>query len=72
MQRVALGARPDWREKARAAGFAFTEMYGEIYWEEAEAYEFSLRQIDDDILAPSTELHAICREAAGRIVRSEN
>jgi glutathionylspermidine synthase len=71
MQRVALGARPDWREKAQAAGFVFTEMYGEIYWEEAEAYEFSLRQIDRDILAPSTELHAMCREAADRIVRSE-
>ena len=30
MQRVALGARPDWREKAQAAGFVFTEMYDEI------------------------------------------
>lgn len=71
MERVEIGARPNWRERAEEAGFAFHTMHGEPYWDESSAYRFTLRQVEEDIEDPCTELHAMCREAAARIVASE-
>lgn len=70
MERIALGARPDWQEKAEADGFTFHTMYGEPYWDEDTVYAFSLDEIETQIEDPSTALHALCREAAARIVES--
>ncbi|SEM73406.1 Glutathionylspermidine synthase [Loktanella fryxellensis] len=71
MQRIATGARPDLPAKAEAAGFTFHTMYGEPYWDEETAYAFTLAQVETDIEDPATELHAMCREAAARIVDDE-
>lgn len=46
-------------------------MYGEPYWDEETVYAFTLEEIETRIEDPSTELHAMCREAAARIVDSE-
>ena len=46
-------------------------MYGEPYWDEDTVYAFTLEEIETRIEDPSTELHAMCREAAARIVESE-
>ncbi|MCF3973359.1 glutathionylspermidine synthase family protein [Paracoccus salsus] len=71
MDKISLPERPDWRETARDAGFTFADMHGEPYWDESSAYRFSLRQVEDDIEDPATELHAMCREAAAQIVASQ-
>lgn len=71
MERIALGARPDWEDKAREAGFTFAEMHGEPYWSEDTVYAFSLTEVETAIEDPCTELHAMCREAVSRIVASE-
>ena len=71
MQKITLPERPHWRDTAKEVGFTFAEMHGEPYWDETSAYRFTLRQIEDDIEAPSTELHAMCREAAAKIIGSE-
>jgi glutathionylspermidine synthase len=71
MRKVDLPERPGWRDQAEELGFSFADMHGEPYWDETSAYEFTLRQIEDDIEDPSTELHAMCREAAAAIVDSE-
>jgi glutathionylspermidine synthase len=71
LDRPALGARPDWKEKAEADGFTFHTMYGEPYWDEDTVYAFTLEEIETRIEDPSTELHAMCREAAALIVESE-
>ncbi len=71
MKRVALGARPNLEARAEEAGFTFVTMYGEPYWDEETVYAFTLRQIEDDLEDPSTELHAMCREAVERITTSE-
>lgn len=68
MQKVDLPERLDWRERAAELGFTFADMYGEPYWDESSAYQFSLREIEEDIEDPSTELHAMCREAVAAIV----
>lgn len=71
MKRIATQERPDWRTTAEDAGFVFHTMYGEPYWDETSAYEFSLDEIEFDIEDPSTELHKMCREAVDHIVSSE-
>ena len=71
MKRIPLGARPDWRDKAEAAGFAFHSMHGEPYWDEESAYAFTLEEVEGGIEDPSTELHGLCREAAAEITASE-
>lgn len=46
-------------------------MYGEPYWDESHAYEFSLAQVEQDIEAPTQELHQMCLEVVDRVVKSE-
>ena len=70
MERIALPERADWRDKARAVGFGFHEMYGEPYWFEAAAYAFSLAEIEDEIEAPTEELHALCMALVDEVVGS--
>jgi len=71
MQKLHLPERPGWRERAQELGFTFADMNGEPYWDETSAYRFTLRQIEDDIEVPGTELHAMCREAVAHAVTSE-
>ncbi|MBJ2153811.1 glutathionylspermidine synthase family protein [Paracoccus sp. IB05] len=71
MQKITLPERPDWRDKAAELGFTFADMHGEPYWDETSAYAFTLGQIEEDLEDPATALHAMCREAAGQIIASE-
>ncbi|MEB2847969.1 hypothetical protein GAO09_11690 [Rhizobiales bacterium RZME27] len=71
MKRISIAARHDWRDKARAVGFGFHEMYGEPYWVDDAAYTFSLEEIETMIEAPSQELHDMCMDMVGDIVGNE-
>ncbi|MCF1465733.1 glutathionylspermidine synthase family protein [Agrobacterium vitis] len=71
MKRITVAERPDWRDKARAVGFGFHEMYGEPYWVDDAAYVFSLEEIETRIEAPSQELHDMCMDLIGDIVGNE-
>ncbi len=63
MKRHPIPPRRDWRERARALGFAYADIAGEPYWDETACWEFTAGQIDhlDDTLA---ELERLCRLAA--------
>lgn len=52
--------RPDWRKKAEAYGFPFHSAGGNVYWDESVAWSFTLREIEEDIEAPSAELEQMC------------
>ena len=71
MKRFVLPERSNWRDKARACGFGFHEMYGEPYWLDGAAYAFTLEQIERDIEDPSAELHGLCLDLVEEVVRSE-
>lgn len=71
MRRISIPPRPDWREKADAVGFHFHDMYGEPYWVDDAAYCFELEEIERQIEDPSQELHQMCMDLVGDIVRSE-
>ena len=71
MQRIPCDERADWREKANAAGFVFHTMDGQPYWDERAYYAFTLKEIEEDIEAPTSELDAMCRELVARAVDDE-
>ncbi|TBR36708.1 MULTISPECIES: glutathionylspermidine synthase family protein [Dyella] len=71
MRRLAIPARPDWRDKANASGFDFHTIDGVPYWDESAYYAFTLRQIEDDLEAPTGELHAMAMDLVDEVVNSE-
>ncbi|MCR6634157.1 glutathionylspermidine synthase family protein [Devosia sp.] len=71
MKRITYPERHGWRDKAREVGFGFHEMYGEPYWLDDVAYTFTLQEIEEQIEAPSQELHEMCMDLVGDIVTSE-
>lgn len=72
MRRIAVAPRADWREKAEAHGFRFHTIDGAPYWDERAYYAFSLRQIEDDIEAPTQELHQMAMALVDEAVNSES
>ncbi|APP80133.1 glutathionylspermidine synthase family protein [Xanthomonas hortorum] len=71
MQRIAIAERADWREQAESLGFHFHTIDGEPYWDESAYYAFSLRQIEDDIEAPTQDLHDMAMQLVDEVVGSE-
>lgn len=71
MRRLKVKPRPDWQAKAKAYGFHFTHMYGQIYWDESACFSFTLNEIERDLEDPSTELHAMCLDLADEASRNE-
>lgn len=71
MERILITERPDWREQARELGFEFHTFDGEPYWDERAYYRFTLRQIEDDLEAPTEELHQMALSLVPEIVASE-
>ncbi|WP_415900532.1 glutathionylspermidine synthase family protein [Neptuniibacter sp. QD48_11] len=71
MLRVTCAERPDWRETAEQYGFHFHTMYGEPYWDESAYYQFSLEQIEQDIEAPTAEIHQMCLAVVEHVVGNE-
>jgi glutathionylspermidine synthase len=71
VRRVQTQVRPNLQDRARELGFDVLEFDGEPYWDESAYYAFSLKEIEDDLEAPSNELAALCVELAGKIVGDE-
>jgi glutathionylspermidine synthase len=71
MQRIPVDERSDWRELAEQSGFVFHSINGERYWDESAYYAFSLKQIEDDLEAPTAALDAMCSELVGRAVTDD-
>ncbi|MFO1369889.1 MAG: glutathionylspermidine synthase family protein [Marinagarivorans sp.] len=71
MQRLSITPRPHWKLKAREYGFNFHTLQGEPYWQEDAYYSFTLDQIEQDIEAPTVELHQMCLHAVNQVVSSE-
>ena len=69
MERHSIAPRADWEAVARDSAFTFHHVGGELYWDESAYWRLGLREIEQDIEDPSTELYAMCLalvdEAAG-------
>ncbi|WP_102796011.1 glutathionylspermidine synthase family protein [Bowmanella denitrificans] len=71
MLRLPIPPRANWQQKAAEFGFYFHTMYGEPYWDESAYYQFTLRQIEDDLEGPTEVLHQMCLEALDVVIRDE-
>ena len=71
MKRRTLTPRPDWKDKAAELGFTFHTADGVAYWDESAAFSFSLREIEEDIEAPTNALEQLCLAFVGEAVSSE-
>ena len=60
MLRKTVNERPDWQAIAEANGFIFHHVDGEIYWDERACWQLTLREVEDEIEDPTTELYAMC------------
>jgi glutathionylspermidine synthase len=68
MRREKQVPRADWRKRCEDAGF-FYHSIGGTYWDETACYAFSADQIDR-LEEVTTELHKMCLDAAGEMVRA--
>ncbi|MHA6195152.1 glutathionylspermidine synthase family protein [Pseudomonas wadenswilerensis] len=71
MKKISIEERPDWQRIVESEGFDFHTIDGERYWDERGYYQFSERQISDDLEAPTQDVHAMCLDAVERVVASE-
>ncbi|MEI8611786.1 glutathionylspermidine synthase family protein [Enterovibrio sp. Hal110] len=71
MFRVSSTPRQNWKKLADEYGFGFHTMYGEPYWDESAYYQFTLKQIEQDIETPTEELHQMCLDVVDRVVKDE-
>lgn len=71
MKRVPIAPRPGWQAFAESVGFQFHTIDNEPYWDESAYYQFSLTQIEDDLEAPTEELHQMALDLLPDIVQSE-
>ena len=71
MERLAIEPRAGWQNQAEALGFGFHEMYGEPYWLDDRYYRFTMREIEDEVEAPTEELHALCMALVEEAAASE-
>jgi glutathionylspermidine synthase len=71
MRRISVKPRDNLEARARELGFTFHTLDGQTYWDETAFYAFTLREIEEDLEAPSVELHEMALELVSRVVRDE-
>lgn len=70
MQRIPVEPRPGWKSFAEQVGFQFHTIDGQEYWVESAYYRFTLAQIEEDLEAPTEELHQMALDLVADIVRT--
>ncbi|MFT2090432.1 glutathionylspermidine synthase family protein [Paraglaciecola sp. 2405UD69-4] len=71
MLRIDIKERLNWRRKAEEFGFKFHTMHGEPYWDESAYYQFTLKQIEQDLEAPTEEIHQMCLHVVDKVVKDQ-
>ena len=71
MKKIKCEERPGWRSYAENVGFNFHTFDGEPYWDESAYYQFSLAQIENDLEAPTEELHEMALSLVPEILADE-
>lgn len=72
MLRMPITERNDWVQRANEFGFKFHTMYGEKYWDESAYYQFNLKQIEQDLEAPTEEIHQMCLQLVEKVLADDD
>tara|TARA_R100001443_G_scaffold95298_1_gene101816 strand:- start:86156 stop:87304 length:1149 start_codon:yes stop_codon:yes gene_type:complete len=71
VKRHSIAPRPGWQDFASSVGFEFHTIDNERYWDESAYYQFSLAQIEQDLEAPTEELHQMALDLVPDILADE-
>ena len=71
MLRLPINERANWEAKATEFGFQFHSMNGARYWDERAYYQFTLKQIEQDIEAPTESVHQMCLAVVAAVVADD-
>lgn len=71
MIRIPCQERENWEAMADEFGFKFHTMYGEKYWDESAYYQFSLKQVEEDIENPTQDIHKMCLAVVDKVVADD-
>lgn len=71
MQRIPVIERPDLARVAAEHGLEFHAGKGITGWDESAYYQFTLRQIEEDLEGPAEELEGLCFQVVERAVNDE-
>lgn len=71
MLRIECTERKNWEAMAKEFGFKFHTMYGERYWDESAYYQFTLKQVEQGIEAPTEDIHQMCLRAVDVVLASD-
>jgi len=71
MQRIPVRERSGLAAAAAEHGFEYSTGDGVTGWDESAYYQFTLRQIDEDLAAPAKELEGLCFDVVERAVNDE-
>ncbi len=71
MLRIPCAERKNWEAMAQEFGFKFHTMYGQRYWDESAYYQFSLKQIEQDLETPTEDIHHMCLDVVAAVVQSD-
>lgn len=67
MRRVSSFPRLNWREDVEQLGFTYHTIDGDLYWDEAGWYEFTLAEIEE-LEAATNTLHELCLQAVQVVI----
>ena len=71
MIRREIKPRHDLNQIAKSCGFNFHTIDGEVYWDESKYYQFTLKQIENDLEKPTKEIHDMCLSLVDDVTQSE-
>jgi len=71
MKRIPVTERPNLAREATEHGLEFHAGEGITGWDENAYYQFSLHQIEEDLVGPAEEIERLCFEVVARAVTDE-
>lgn len=71
MQRIPVSERSGLAARAAEHGFEYSDRHGVTGWDESGYYQFTMRQIQEDLAAPAETLEGFCFEVVERAVNDE-
>jgi glutathionylspermidine synthase len=72
MRRIPVNERPDLMRAASEHGLEYSASDGIAGWDESAYYQFSMREIEEDLEAPAEELEGMCLEIVDRAVTNDS
>ena len=71
MKGISVSARSNLAEAAAKHEFEFQDGTGIPYWDETAYYQFTTRQIEEDLETPAAEIENLCFEVVARAMDDE-